>query len=239
MGGEGAARGAKQTTAPSVPRAPIADWLAGRRRSHPRDAIGGDDGRGRDRRPFTPSMKERSGSHGPKKRRGPKKRHGPESGPETRRCGYERSVAALTPSPSRCHAGGRFAVLPSRAGGAFGMRGSAGRGGKKGAPLPHCPTAGPCGGLGFGLLSFPPPPPTVRLFASPQCRAVRGCPAVPGLHGVGGRCDPGRSPIALNPHPSGSGSPYRCRAAAPQVPCEAWGRSKGWERSHRTQGCLH
>lgn len=185
MGGEGAARGAKQTTAPSVPRAPIADWLAGRRRSHPRDAIGGDDGRGRDRRPFTPSMKERSGSHGPKKRRGPKKRHGPESGPETRRCGYERSVAALTPSPSRCHAGGRFAMLPSRAGGAFGMRGSAGRGGKKGAPLPHCPTAGPCAGLGFGLLSFPPLPHGASLCVAP----VPGSARVPRCAGAawGGR----------------------------------------------------
>lgn len=106
----------------------------------------------------------------------------------------------------------------------------------------RCPTARPRGRAevwGLGCCRSLLPPPTVRLFASPQCRAVRGCPAVPGLHGVGGRCDPGRSPIALNPHPSGSGSPYRCRAAAPQVPCEAWGRSKGWERSHRTQGCLH
>lgn len=152
-GGEGAARGAKQTTAPSMPRAPVADWRAGRRRSRPRDAIGGGDGRGRGRRPFTPSMKERSGSDGPKKSCGPKKLRDPKSGPGARRCGYERSVAVLAVSPSRRHAGGRLAVLPSGAGGAFGMRRSAGRGGKGGAPPPHCPTGGPRGALGFG---FPP-----------------------------------------------------------------------------------
>lgn len=63
------------------------------------------------------------------------------------------------------------------------MRGSAGRGGKKGAPLPHCPTAGPCGGLGFGLLSFPPPPPRCVSLRRPSAGQCAGAPLCRGCMG--------------------------------------------------------